>query len=128
MRDQLVGFQGLRAVIGAGDDLLGLRHRRIGQPQQRFLDQVEDDEDVHRHIARKPRRPDLARQAEPAIDLHRAGVAALHLGKELRGVLLLDKGATDAAHPEVDRQGQSDRPGSDDDDLRVQCGICLAPP
>ena len=99
------------------DLCLRLRHRRIRQVQKRRLDQRRDDEHVHRRIAREAGVADFFRQPEPAINLHGAGVAALHLGQELRRVLLLDQDAAHATPAEVDRERQADRAGADNDDL-----------
>jgi len=43
---------------------------------------------------------------------HRAGVAALHLGKELRRFLALDQSTAHALLAEIDGERQSDRPGA----------------
>ena len=56
----------------------------------------------------------------PPVDFHGAGVAPLHLRQELRRVLLLEQNAAHAAAAKIDRQRKPDRPGADDDDLRVQ--------
>ncbi len=88
--------------------------------QQRRLDQRRDDEHVHRHVARKAGGADFLRNAEAAVDFHGAGVAPLHLGQELRRVLLLDQHAAHAAAPEIDGERQAHGSGADDDDFGVQ--------
>ena len=57
------------------------------------------------------------REAQPPKDLHGAGVAALHLGQELRRFLLFDQNTANAAPAEIERQGQADRTGADDENL-----------
>ena len=91
--------------------------------QQRRLDQRRDDEYVHGHVARKSGVADFLRDAEPAVDLHGARVAPLHLGQELRCLLLLQKNAPHAAAAEVDRERQADGASADNNDLRIQLTI-----
>jgi hypothetical protein len=90
--------------------------------QQRRLVHRKDDVDVHRHVRREARGANAIRQAHPAEDLHRPGVAALHLGQEFGRRLLLDQGAAHAPAAEIHRQGQPDRAGADDQDVGVLDG------
>src|SRR6266853_1425945 len=55
-------------------------------------------------------------------DFHGAGIASLHLGKELRRFLLLDERTAHAAQPKIDRKDQSDRARADDENLGVDHG------
>ena len=71
----------------------------------------------------KPASRNFLRDAEPAVDLHGAGVAPLHLGQKLRRVLLLEQDAAHAAAAKIDGEREPDRAGADNDDLRVQLGI-----
>ena len=88
--------------------------------QQRRLGERRDDEHVHRHVARKAGVADFLHDAEAAVDFHGAGVAALHLGQELRRFFLLEQDAAHAAAAEVDGERQADGSGADDDDLGIQ--------
>ena len=123
LRDQLIGLERHRAIGAGGDVGLRLRDRRIRQMQQRRLDQRRDDEHVHGHVARKPGIADLLRDAEPPVDFHGAGVAPLHFWQELRRVLLLEQDAAHAPAAEIDGEREPDRPGTDNDDLRVQTTV-----
>ena len=68
----------------------------------------------------KPAARIFSREAEPAVDFHGAGVAALHLGQELRRLFLLEEGAAHAALAEIDGERQADRAGADDENLCIQ--------
>src|SRR5712692_4119437 len=65
---------------------------------------------------------DAVCEPHAAEDFHGAGIAPLHLGKELRCFLLLDERAAHAAQPEIDREGQPDRTRADDENLGVDHG------
>src|SRR5436190_8169681 len=118
--NELIRLERHRAV-GAGVDLaLGFGHRRIRQAQQRRLVHRQDHVDIHRRVAVQPGRADLAGETHAPEDFHRAGVAALHLGEELRRFLALDQRAAHAFLAEVDGERQSDRPGADDQDLGIR--------
>ena len=118
LRDQLVWLERQRAIVGRRDLRLERRHRRILLVQQRRLDDVpQHDENVHRYVGRKPHRADAIRQPHAPVDLHRARIGALHLRQEQRRFLLLDQNAADAAHAEVDREGQTRRAGAGDENL-----------
>ena len=56
---------------------------------------------------------------EPPIDLHRAPVAALHLGQRARRRVAVDQHAANAALAQVEGQCQPDRPRPNDEDLCV---------
>jgi hypothetical protein len=62
---------------------------------------------------------DALGKAHAAEYFHGAGIAALHLGQELRRLFLLDHHARDAAHAEINRERQPDGTGADDEDLGV---------
>ena len=119
LRDELIRLERQRAVVAMVDLGPRLRHRRIRQVQERRLVHGEHDEDVHGDAAVEPGRADLLGKAHAPIDLHGAGVAALHLGQELGRLLLLDEGAADALEAERDGERQPDRPCPDDQNLRV---------
>src|SRR5438445_372816 len=123
--NELVRLERHRAV-GAGVDLaLGFGHRRIRQAQQRRLVHRQDHVDVHRHVAVQPGGADLPGETHAPEDFHRAGVAALHLGKELRRFLALDQSAAHALLAEIDGERQSDRPGADDQALGIRSHAVL---
>ena len=61
----------------------------------------------------------LVRDAHAPVDLHGAGVAALHFREELGRVLLLDHHAAHAAQAEVDRKRQAGGPGSNNENFRI---------
>src|SRR5256885_5506701 len=118
--NELIRLERHRAV-GAGVDLaLGFGHRRIRQAQQGRLVHRQDHVDIHRHIAVQPGSADLPGEPHAPEDFHRAGVAALHLGEELRRFLALDQRAAHAFLAEIDGERQSDRPGADDQDLGIR--------
>jgi hypothetical protein len=94
--------------------------------QERRLDERGDDEYVHRALCRQAGRADALGKAHAAEHFHGPGIAALHLGQELRRLLLLDQRAGDAAHTEIDRKHQPDRTGADNEDLRVDHGDPLS--
>ncbi len=120
LRHELVGLERHRAVV-AGVDLPPRRvHRRIRQVQQRRLVHREDYIDVHRHIRAQPGRADLCGEPHAAEDFHAAGVAALHLRKELRRELALDEGAAHALLPQVDGERQAHGPGAYDQDFGIR--------
>ena len=123
LRDQLVRLERHRAIGTRRNLGLRLCDRRVRQMQQRRLDQRGDDEHIHRHVAREAGIADFLRDAEPAVDLHGAGVAPLHLGQKLRRVLLLEQDAAHAAAAKIDGEREPDRAGADNDDLRVQLRI-----
>ena len=117
--NELVGLQRHRGP-GRGRDLaLRRRDRRVGQVQQRRLQDRGDDEDVHRALRRQAGGADAVGEPHAAVDFHGAGVAPLHLGQELRGLLLLDQGAAYAAQAEIDGEGQAHRTGADDQNVRI---------
>ncbi len=105
--------------MGRSDLLLGLRDRRIGKMQERRLDQRQHDEHVHRDVTRQPGGADLFGEPHPPKNLHAARIHALHLGQELRCLLLFDQRAANAAQAEVDREREPDRAGTDDKDLGI---------
>src|SRR5437870_1177377 len=88
--------------------------------QQGRLVHCEDHVDVHRRVAVQPGGADLPCETHAPEDFHRAGVPALHLGKELRRFLALDQRAAHALLAEIDGERQSDRPGADDQDLGIR--------
>src|SRR5262249_61910410 len=81
-----------------------------------------DDEDVHWAMGWQTGGADAVCEPHAAEDFHRAGIASLHLGKELRRFLLLDKRTAHAAQPQIDRKGQPDRARADDENLGVDHG------
>ena len=87
--------------------------------QERRLVHRQDQVHVHRHVGAQAGRAHLRGEAHAAEDLHGARVAALHLGQELRRVLALDERAAHARLAERDGERQSDRSGSDDEDLGI---------
>ena len=123
LRDQLVGLERHRAICTGCDFRLRLLDRRVGQMQQRRLDERGDDEHVHGHVARKSGVADFLRDADAAIDFHGAGVAPLHLGQKLRRVFLLEQNAAHAAPAQVDGERQTHGAGADDENLRIQATI-----
>ena len=92
--------------------------------QERRLDQREHDEHVHRAARRQAGRAHFLRDSHAPVDLHAAGIAALHLGEELRRLLLLDDGASNAAQAEIDGERQAGRAGTDDENLGVHSPLC----
>ena len=120
LRDELIGLERQRAVMVRRDLFLGLRDRRIGQVQQRRLDQRHDDVHVHRHARRQPGGADFVRQPQPPVDFHGARVAALHLRPHVRRAFLLDQRAAHAAAAEIDGERQPDRAGADDENIRLR--------
>ena len=88
--------------------------------EQWRVDQRRDNKDIHRHVARQAGVADFLRNAEPAVDFHRPGVAPFHLGQELRRILLLQQNAVHAAAPKIDRERQAHGSSADDDDFCVQ--------
>ena len=115
----MVGLERQRGAGRGGDLLLGLGNRWIGQAQERRFDQRGDDEHIHRAVRREAGGADALGKAHPAEHFHGAGIAALHLGQELRRLLLLDQHARDAAHAEINRERQPDGTGADNEDLGV---------
>ncbi len=91
---------------------------------QRLLGQRQNDEHIHRHIGAEPRGTNTFGDAEPAINLHRPRVAALHLRQKGRRVFLLDQRGADAALAEIDGEGQPDRAAADDEYLRIAHTLC----
>ncbi len=89
--------------------------------QRRFQDRG-DDEHVHRAFRRQAGGADAVGKSHAAEDFHGPRVAALHLGQELRRLLLLDERAAHAAHAEIDGEGEPDRPGADDQNVRIDHG------
>ena len=66
---------------------------------------------------------DAVGKPHAAEDFHGAGVAPLHLGQELRCLLLLDQRAAHAAHAEIDGERQPHRTGADDQNPCGTMGI-----
>ncbi len=87
--------------------------------QQRRLQDRGDDEHVHRAFRRQAGGADAVGEPHAAEDFHGPGVAALHLGQELRRLLLLDERAAHAAHAEIDGEGEPHRPRADDQNVRI---------
>src|SRR5215831_16117217 len=87
--------------------------------KERGLDDRGDDEDVHWAMGRQAGATDAICEPHAPEDFHGAGVAPLHLGKELRRFLLLDERTAHAAQPEINRKGQSDRARPDDENLGI---------
>ena len=69
--------------------------------------------------AGRPAARNLLGEAHAAEDFHGARVAALHLRQALRRVLALDQRAAHAAPAEIEREGEPDRSGADDQNLGV---------
>jgi hypothetical protein len=86
---------------------------------QRRLDERQHDEDVHGTVGGKPGSANLFRNPHAPVDFHGAGIAALHLGKELRRLLLLDDRAAHPAAAEIDGERQACGSRADDENLRV---------
>ena len=119
LRDDLIGLERQRAVRGGVAPGLGLRHRGMRHLEQRRPHQVEQQIGVHRPVRRIAGGADRLGNAEAAENLHRPRIAALHLRVAERRVVLLDQRAADAALAEIDGERQSDRPGPDDEHLRI---------
>jgi len=115
--DDLIGLERQGAVVGDGDARLGLRHRRERQLHQRRFRHREDEVVVHRPIRGIAGIADGLRQPQATEHLHGPRIAALHLGVAERRFVLLDQDAADAAAAEIDRQGEADRAGADNQDL-----------
>ncbi len=126
LRNQLIGLERLRAVIMRLDRRPRLVDRGVMLAQQRGFIHRQDNKDIHRDVRAQARGADLVRNSKAAEDLHGAGVAALHLGQELRRFLLLDQNAANAAPAEIVRQSEADRTGADDENLRGQQD-CVSP-
>ena len=88
-----------------------------GQVDQRRIGHRRGEKDVHRRLARQPRGADRIGDAQATVDLHRAAVAALHLGQLDGGCVALDERAADAALAQVEGEGEADRARADDEDL-----------
>ena len=116
--NQLIGLERHRPVSGRARSVPRLVDRRIRQPQERRLVHRQRDVHVHRHVGGQPGRPDLRGQPHPPEDLHRPGVAPLHLRQELRRGLPVDQRAVDAAASEIDGQGEADRSRADHEHVR----------
>jgi len=86
---------------------------------QRRLDEGQHDEDVHRTMRGKAGGANFVDDAHAPIDFHGTGVAALHFGKKLRGILLLNDHRAHAAQSEVDGERQAGRTRSDNENLCV---------
>ena len=119
LRDQLIGFERAAVVVGR-DRRLGGRHRRIWQMHDRFGSAHRiRQEHVHRRFARQACVAHGLGDAQAAEDLHRAGVAALHLRELNRCRVALDQRRAHAALREIEREREADRPGADDENLRI---------
>src|SRR5258707_4145623 len=90
--------------------------------EQRRFENRSDDEDVHRAMGRQSGGTDAVCEPHAAEDFHGAGIAALHLGKELRRFLLLDERPAHARKPQIARKDQPDRARADDENLGVDLG------
>src|SRR5713101_9728860 len=90
--------------------------------KERRFDDRSDDEDVHWAMGRQAGGTDAICEPHASEDFHGAGIASLHLGKELRRFLLLDERTAHAAQPQIDRKDQPDRARADDENLGVDHG------
>src|SRR5713101_3993221 len=90
--------------------------------KERRFDDRSDDEDVHWAMGRQAGGTDAICERHASEDFHGAGIASLHLGKELRRFLLLDEDTAHAPQPEIDRKGQPNRARADDENLGVDHG------
>ena len=86
---------------------------------QRWFDERQHDEDVHGTMRRKAGGANLLGNAHAPVDLHRAGITALHLRQELRRILLLDDNRAHATQSEVDGERQPGRARADDENLCI---------
>jgi hypothetical protein len=86
---------------------------------ERRLDEREHDEHVHGNVGREAGGAHFLGEPHAPVDLHGARVAALHLGKELRRLLLLDERDADAFLSERHRQREPGRARPDHENLRV---------
>jgi hypothetical protein len=120
LRDELIGLERQRAVLARGDLLLGLGNRRVRKMQERRLDERKDDEHIHGAVRGKAGGANLIGDAHAPIDLHAAGIAALHLRQEGRRLLLLDEHGAHAAQAEIHGESEAGRPATHDEDLRVE--------
>ena len=119
LRNELIGLERLAAVVARRDQRFRFGDRRIGKMQKRRLDQRQHDEHVHRTMARQAGLANAIHNSDAPVDLHRAGIAALHLGQELRRVFLLDDRASHAAASEIDGKRQARGTGADDENLGI---------
>ena len=137
LRDDLIGFQRQRAVGARVDQSAQVLDGRVLEQCQWRVAQIRDDGDIHRTVRPLPARPDRVRHAEPTVDLHRACVAAFHLGPRSRRKLALDERGADPMARQLERQGQAHRSRADDTDfelgvhvssvrMRHGCGVPVA--
>ena len=124
LRGELVGLQGHTAVIGRPDVGTRLIDRGVGQAQQGRLVQGQHDIDVHGHIGAQSGPPDFVGNANTAEHFHAACVAAFHFWQELRCLFLLDDGAAYAAFAKIYGEGESDRTGPCNQNLRSHLVLC----
>ncbi|MCY1236487.1 hypothetical protein D9M72_491430 [compost metagenome] len=85
--------------------------------QQRWLCKRGHDEHIHRVVTRIPRIANPLCDVEPAIDLHRARVATLHLRPVPGRRIALNDDAAHTSLPEIDSQCESNRTRPDDENL-----------
>ena len=122
LRDQLVGLEWQHAIVAACCLRAQFVHRRIRYTRQRRVDHGRDVVDVHRVGAGVARSANPLGNPHAPEDLHRACIAAFHLGHERRLVLALDQHAAHAAGTQIDRQRQADRTAVDNQNWDVQPG------
>src|SRR5262245_13152841 len=123
LRDELVGLERQAAVLGYGDLRLRLSDRRMRMGHQWRVDQRQHDEDVHRTMGGKAGGANFVDDAHAPVDLHGAGVAALHLRQKLRRLLLLDDDRAHTAQSEVDGERQAGRARTNNENLCVHSRV-----
>lgn len=87
--------------------------------QQRRLNQRRDNEHVHGRVTRETGVADFLRDAQPTVNFHGSGIAALHLGQELRGVFLLKQDAVHPAATKIDSERKPYWTSANNNDLSI---------
>ena len=122
LRNQLVGLERKRPVVGRPDPGRERLDGWVAVVHERLARHVAvADEDIHGDVGLQARRADLAGNAQPPEVLHRARVAALHLGQPAGCRTALDQPAPDALLTQLDRERQPHRPAAHDDHVVFDC-------
>ncbi len=108
----------LGGAPGAGetfDQRVGASRGRQVKARQLVAGEAREISDVGRIVGGQARLPDLIREAEPAIMLHRAGLRRIGLRIECRAGLVVHHDSGDAATAELVGQHQAARPAARDE-------------
>ena len=119
LRDELIGLERQGAVMARRDLLLGVVDGRIGQVQQRRLDQRKNQEHVHRHPAPASPPRGFSRQARAAGRFPWSARCSAPSSATC-AARFSARPACSARRAGRDRPpGQPDRPGADDENVGV---------